>query len=50
MGRHRLERYTLLEDALPAGGDVEIAELFLGQPLSKEMRAEVESHAAKSGK
>jgi hypothetical protein len=44
-----LASYSQLEDTLPAGGDVEITELFLGQPISPEMRAEVESVAAKRG-
>ncbi len=44
-----LALYTRLDGTLPAGGDVEIFELFTGEPVSDEARSDIESHAAQRG-
>jgi hypothetical protein len=41
-----LDVYTRLENLLPRGGEIEVAEYFNGEPLSVEMEQEVRMKAA----
>lgn len=44
-----VDTYSRLDDLLQAGGEVELSEVFGGEPLSEARRKEVESYASKRG-
>lgn len=44
-----VEAYSRLDDLLPVGGEVELSEVFGGQPLSEDERRKVENQASMRG-